>query len=771
MLKSKANWRFSNEEKSKETIDEHTIIDQLFDARGIHSTEEREKFLHPNINDLQSPDNLHHIDIFKQRIEQSIEENERVIVYGDYDADGVTSTTILVKTLRTLGVNSEYYIPNRFTEGYGMNEQAIELFAEENVGLIITVDTGIADVEEVNYANDLGIDVIITDHHEVQDAVPEAYAIIHPSLSPDYDFKPLAGVGVVWQIAHYLLGEAAYDMLDLVAIGTVADLVPLLGENRILVAEGLKRISNTPLIGLQKLLDQCNIKEEVSERDIGFMIGPRLNAVGRLENASLAVKLLLTTDEEEAIEIAEEIEALNTERQSIVQTIVKEADARVDEADSFIVLADENWHEGVLGIAASRLVNTYQRPVMLLTSKAGAEEWKGSARSVAGFNLFNACMQIKDLFTNFGGHSQAAGMSLPKENLRSITDFLNEQMNTNYSGIIGERELVIDHTITIDQMTEELVYDLRKFAPFGMENEKPLFLLEATPTQVRRLGQDQKHLKLQFRREHGFVEAIGFQFGNLAPYIATNSMVSLVGELQLNEWNGKITVQMNLQDIAIDEWQLFDYRGKRHVSNVLPFLDYYKDNMLVCRNIDEIKEITTLDHIHVISYDTDIDSLEETELLYLYDLPENLQQLTDIIAKTSPQSIHVAYNVDNGGLLHTRPNREQFKSVYLYLASFPSVALKDHYPQIMKRTKLRKEQLSFILKVFYDLHFITVENNVVTINRDAAKASLSTSHTYQQRMKQEKVEEVLYYSSHDELKQWFLLQMEREKEGEMSYGL
>src|SRR5699024_1435627 len=491
----------------------------------------------------------------KERIDEAIREEERVIVYGDYDADGVTSTTVLVKTLRELGVNCHYYIPNRFNEGYGIHAEAIEAFAEENVGLMITVDTGIANVDEVKIANDLGVDVIITDHHEVQDELREAYAIIHPILSPNYDFKLLAGVGIAWQIAHYLLGDKAKDMLEFAAIGTIADLVPLIGENRVLAVEGLKRIKQTQSIGLRKLIQTCKLKDTISERDIGFMIGPRLNAVGRLQDASLAVELLLTDDEAEAEMIAQEIEGLKAERRKIVQTIVKEAQERVDESDAFIVLADEGWHEGVLGIAASRLVSSYQRPVMLLTRNNNSGEWKGSARSVPGFNLFESCMKIKDLFMAVGGHSQAAGMSIAKEKHAEMKCFLNREMEENFTGIIGKRALTIDQTITLEQMTEQLVADVQKFAPFGMNNEKPLFHLKARPVQVRKLGQDQRHLKLQFKNGDQFVEAIGFRFGDIADFIAKDSEVELIGELQLNEWNGKVTVQMNIQDLAIENWQ------------------------------------------------------------------------------------------------------------------------------------------------------------------------------------------------------------------------
>lgn len=771
MLKSKANWQFRKEKETSMTIDDDEIIEQLFTVRGLVDQEERERFLQPELAHLQSPAKLAHIERLKERIEQAIEETERVIVYGDYDADGVTATTLLVKALRALGVNCEYYIPNRFTEGYGINDKAIELFAEENVGLMITVDTGIANVAEVSYANDLGIDVIITDHHEVQEQLPEAYAIIHPILSPDYNFKLLAGVGIAWQIAHYLLGEKAHEMLDLAAIGTVADLVPLVGENRVLVAEGLKRIAQTKIVGLEKLIETSGIQGEITERDIAFMIGPRLNAVGRLQNATLAVQLLLSEDEEEAQELSEQIETLNKERQQIVQAMAKEADARVDKDDAFIVLADENWHEGVLGIAASRLVNTYHRPVMLLTMNEDGTEWKGSARSVPGFNLFEACMAHKELFSNFGGHSQAAGMSLPLEHLTELTVSLNKTMEAIFEGRIGEQQLFIEHAITLEQMTETFIDQIEQFAPFGMENEQPLFHLEAVPTQIRRIGKDDRHLKLQFRNGDQIVEAIGFGFGKYAPYIARDSAVSLVGELQLNEWNGRVTVQMNIEDMAVNEWQIFDFRGKQHLSNVIPYIHHYDKNILVCNDIDSVKEITHFDHVDVITFDTELDLLKETEVLYIYDLPKELNQLTNILHKTKPKSIHVAYNVENGGLLHTRPNREQFKQVYIYLATFEQVPLKQHYPAMMKQADVRKEQLSFILKVFYDLNFIAVENNVVTLNRDAPKTALTRSETYQKRIEQEEVEALLYYSSLDELKQWLQQQIDKKQEEELSHGL
>src|SRR5699024_1679431 len=277
MLKSKANWVFNEESKEN-----RSMIDDLLEARGIFTKEEKKQFLHPSLDDIEHPKHLNQMEQVKERIMTAIEEQEQIIVYGDYDADGVTSTALLTKVLTELGANVQFYIPNRFTEGYGLSESAIKQFHEEGISLMITVDNGIANIVEAELAKQLGIDLIITDHHEVQSELPDAFAIIHPSLSPDYPFKQLAGVGVAFQLAHYLLPTLPTKYLDLVAIGTIADLVPLVNENRVFAYYGLKQLMKTEHIGLKVLIEKCGIAPSVTERDVGFIIGPRLNAVGRL---------------------------------------------------------------------------------------------------------------------------------------------------------------------------------------------------------------------------------------------------------------------------------------------------------------------------------------------------------------------------------------------------------------------------------------------------------------------------------------------------------
>lgn len=380
-------------------------------------------------------------------------------------------------------------------------------------------------------------------------------------------------------------------------------------------------------------------------------------------------------------------------------------------------------------------------------------------------------MEIKHLFANFGGHSQAAGMTIAKENLGDIKTFLQNRIKERYMHLIGKPVLTIDHKISLADMIVDNVNELMQFAPFGLENEEPLFLLEAIPTQIRQIGQDNRHLKLQFSHNNGIVEAIGFNFGRFAPYISQDVTVSIVGELQLNEWNGNVTVQMNIKDLAVDEWQLFDYRGKRHVSYVLPYVNHYKHNVIVCHSTDDVKDFATIENVDVITYDMDIQFINKTDVLYIYDLPNNLQQLKKVLFHTKPQSVHVAYDVKEDAFLHSIPTREQFKAVYVYLATYRSVALRQHLPHMVKILKLRKELINFILRVFHDLQFISVEDNVVTLNQDVEKKALTKSKTYQERLTKSEVERVLYYSTYDELKQWINEHSMQAFEEELTYGL
>lgn len=753
MLKSKANWKFYNEQINE--IDAPAqLVNHLLKQRGIETEEEQERFLHPNWNDISDPSTMHDMEKAGLRIFQAIENEEKITVCGDYDADGVTSTALLMTALRELGAVCDFYIPNRFKEGYGLQKAAIESLHAQGVSLLITVDNGIANVEEVAFANQLGMDVIVTDHHEMQEELPDAYALIHPKLASQYTCKELAGVGVTFQLVHHLFGEMPTYLLDLVAIGTIADMVPLVGENRIFTYYGLKQLNETTNCGIRALINQCKITDKVTERNVGFSLAPRLNAVGRLQDASLAVDLLLTEDEEEAKQIAHYIDELNKERQQIVTEIVKEAEKQVNHEDGILVLYDENWHEGVLGIAASRLVNRFDRPVMMLHYNKEAGTLKGSARSIPAFHLFENCMDINDLFTKFGGHSQAAGMTFPFANLEEIKAQLNEKVFAQVAEEDFKKEIQVSASLSPNQITEELVQQIAMFAPFGMQNEEPVFHLKAIPNQVRQIGQENKHLKMQFMDQDKQMDALGFFMGEMYYLISEQIPVSVIGKLQINEWNGNRTVQMIIEDMEIKEWQLFDYRGKQHEKYVRPYLNHYNHHIILA-NHHKIETEHDTHHVQQITYETDVSELTKSDILYIYDLPYDLTKLREIVKQIEPSSIHVSYGVTEDAFLQAVPSREDFKWVYGFLLKHQPIHLKLDLPKIIRMKRWTKERIIFILKVFFDLEFIRVEKDVITVNTDAEKKQLHESNTYRLRMQQSDIEKTLYYSTYDELKQWF----------------
>lgn len=770
MLKSKAKWTFQeNIENKEDDLDDLNVsqtIKDMLRQRNIQTEEAAQQFLNPSLNHLQSPVDLDSIDRAVERIDLAIENGEMIIIYGDYDADGVCSTTILLKTLTELGANCDFYIPNRFTEGYGLNKEAINELSQKGCNLIITVDNGIASFEEVDVANALGIDVIITDHHEVQGDVPNAFAIIHPGCSPLYKFKELAGVGVVFKLVEQLLGFFPEQFLDLVAIGTIADLVPLIEENRVLVYHGLNILNETENVGLQALMEMCRIQKPVDEEDVGFRIGPRLNAAGRLQSASLAVQLLISESEEEAEAIADEIEKINRERQQIVTTTVKEAKELVDPTDGVIVLYKENWHEGVLGIAASRIVNEYDRPVIMLNYDAEKSEYKGSARSIPAFDLFKACMSMRDLFINFGGHSQAAGMTIAENNIEQVKKRLNEYIFQELNEDDFKQEISISQQVNVNDVTETLVHELQQLAPFGMGNPQPVMLIEDVPTDIRQIGQDKNHLKMQFEQENK-VDLIGFNKGELHPYISNDTLIQAVGTFGINEWNGNRTVQLIIQDLAINEFQLFDYRGRDKWLELNTYTSYYDKYLIVSNNQE------THQSVNQINFNTEQHELQEVDLLVISSIPPTLTHLEKLIEMTNPSTILVNYTVNNNTFLHSVPTREDFKWLYGYILKYRRVDMKTEIPKIMRRKRWSKEDIIFMVQVFIDLQFVTADSGVVEINKQPQQSDLTASPIYQKRINEQEIEKLLYFSSYTQLKDLFLqwLSKERVPKEDAIYGL
>ncbi|HEX6595134.1 MAG TPA: single-stranded-DNA-specific exonuclease RecJ [Bacillota bacterium] len=774
MLDSQSNWKFIKHinDSLDDTLHHSPLIHELLQQRGIYTENEAESFLNPNIKNLHSPQRIEGIEKASERVHEAIQLDEKILIYGDYDADGVCSTAILMQTLRELGARCDFYIPNRFTEGYGPNEQAFKDAAQAGVDVIITVDTGIAAIHEAEVAHKVGIDLIITDHHDVQQHLPSAYAIIHPNLSPNYPFKELAGAGVAFKFAEHLLGYFPEQLLDLVAIGTIADLVPLRDENRILTYHGLRKIWKTNRPGLQALKKNCNLSHQVTEEDIGFKMGPRLNAAGRLQDADIAVHLLVTDDVQEAEHIADVIEQLNIERQQMVTQIVKEAEQMVDvtKQKEVIIVGKEGWNEGVLGIVASRLVNTFHRPAIVLAIDKATAVAKGSARSIPAFHLFDNCMEVKDLFTSFGGHAQAAGMTLPVENIRALQAALNDRMNEKLTADDFKQTIEIHRTLSISEIDEALVREIEQLAPFGIGNPKPLFHVKHVPNYIRQLGALKNHLKIHFNDTDSRLEGIGFGMGDLHSYIAPETPVSIVGELGINEWNGKRTVQMIIEDIKVDQWQLFDHRGRKLndlQSHIQP------NKRVVAVNSSGHSTIGHLSNdVKQLMYDDDLRSITEADTLLLFDLPPTLNTLKQIVQLVKPTNIHACFYIEESTYLAPMPSRKDFKWLYVQIYKRKQLHVNNELPMIMDAKNWSKEYVHFMIKVFLELQFVVYDQGVLTLHPSPVKQDLSSSKTYQERINQATIEKTLYYSTYDDLKQWFEdCMVDIAPKEEVTYGL
>lgn len=777
MISSLTNWKLKEETEKhlgQVNMDDFSpIVQKLLLQRGITDELQAQSFLHPDIADLHAPTLLTDMAKAGERVHQAIENNEKILIFGDYDADGVSSTTLMMNALTELGANCSFYIPNRFTEGYGPNETAFRQADDSGFQLIITVDTGIAAVDEAAVAKELGLDLIITDHHEVQEQMPDAFAIIHPKYAPEYPFKELAGVGVAFKFAQHLLGYFPTHLLDLVAIGTIADLVPLTDENRILAFHGLRQLSVTKRQGIVALKKCCGLQGEITEEHVGFQIGPHLNAVGRLQDADLAVDLLMTTDQEEAEELASMVQSLNKERKKIVAEIADEAKnmlLHTTDEDGVIVVAQKGWNEGVLGIVASRLVREFDRPAIVLSINEVTGKAKGSARSIPAFDLFQGCMKVNHLFMNFGGHAQAAGMTLPLENVEKLRTELNCIIRTELTPEDFKQEVVIDASLKPEDVTVDLIQEVDRLAPFGMKNNKPVFHLSGMPYGIRKLGNGNKHLKMQFKYDGGSVDGIGFGLGELADFITPDANVSVVGQLSVNEWNGNRKPQMVMQDLCIDDWQLFDHRGRKTLD-----MSVYLQKSPYPAIIGHTNQLDASNGYPVqkSTYVRAASELGKVTDLFLFDLPDDLPQLENILQQTRPVNVHACFYVQNSSYLTVFPDRNAFKKLYAYIYKYKTLHSKMDMGMLAAVTGLNQSNIKFMLRVFLELDFIQLENGVVTLHANPNKKDLTMSSLYQQRKNQMIVEKTLYYSTYEDLRKWFeqILRTEEKAKEEVAYGL
>ena len=536
------------------------ITAQLLANRGIRTVETASDFLKCSLASCHDPFLLKDMDKAVARIRKAISSGENILVYGDYDVDGMTSVTLLYSALKNLGAKVETYIPNRIEEGYGLNLAAIKKAHKDNVTLLITVDCGITSFKEVDHASALKIDVIITDHHEILGSkVPSACAVINPLQNDcSYPFKHLAGVGLAYKLVKALYDQTphfAEDFLDLVSLGTVADIAPLIGENRVLAKHGLDELNRRERVGLKALMDVANLDGNISSGHIGFVLGPRINAMGRIGSPQKAIELLLTGDITSATELAKVLTTENRNRQKIEAKILDEALAKLEREVNFkdhrvIVLASENWHPGVIGIVASRIAERFYRPTILISldGKLG----KGSGRSIESFHLFEYLLRCKDLLTGFGGHESACGITIEKDKIPAFTEFINGEALKDVDERILSPKLNIEMDVMLDSLTEGVVIEIESLSPFGSDNPRPVLStrnlrIKDGPRQIGKSG-----FKFWVTDENVTCEAVAFTKGNLE-MPKPGSTVDLAYIPSINSWQGVRSIQLELKDICCSD--------------------------------------------------------------------------------------------------------------------------------------------------------------------------------------------------------------------------
>ena len=531
------------------------LIARILVKRNIIEDEKINVFLNPTRKDFYNPFLMPDMEKAVDRIIKAIENNEKIMIFGDYDVDGITSITVLKKFLLDRNANVSQYIPNRLFEGYGLNKDAIAKIAEDKFDLMITVDCGISGVEEVEYANSLGLETIVTDHHEPGEILPNAIAVVDAKRKDNiYPFNQLAGVGVVFKLIQAIsqrlnLEEKEYlKYLDLVCVGTISDIVPLVDENRVIAKLGLKLVEVTKNIGLKTLLEVSGYKQ-IDSTTISFGIAPRINACGRMGHEQEALKLFLTEDANEAKEIALRLNEYNKERQEIEKRIFEEAVQEIENTDKekdVIVLGKENWHHGVIGIVSSKITDLYFKPSILICfeEKVG----KGSGRSVPGFDLYEALSNCNNHISRFGGHSMAVGITVEKDEFEDLKkDFEEYAQNSNIRDIIPIIE--IDETVGLKDINIRDIAELKLLEPFGEANKTPLFLCKNLKIHSIRALSEGKHLKLSLRDDNFWLDAIGFNQGHLTEEYRIGDKVDVVGTLEINQYNGRQSIQINLKDI------------------------------------------------------------------------------------------------------------------------------------------------------------------------------------------------------------------------------
>jgi len=724
------NWKksdiFSDEYESRIT-DLHPAIEKLILSRNL-ATED-------NLNTFMNEETIHHNPfLFSEmskiitRINVAIDEGQPILIYGDYDADGVTGTSILVRCLRELGGLVNYYIPNRFYEGYGPNEDAFMQAIADGYQLVITVDNGVSGIDEAEILLEHGVDLIITDHHQIKEKLPRAYAILHPELDENYPFHHLSGAGVALKIAEALLQEVMpEDYYAIAMLGTIGDVVPLIDENRSIVKRGLLALRETEIEGLNAMMELAGTdKSEVTEVNVGFEICPRLNAPGRMDEAALSVECLIAETVEEAKLIANQIEGFNSERQKTTQKVLDEANKQIAtknlEEKKVVILYSPNWHEGILGIVAGRLAKQWQKAVFVVTDDHEGLI-KGSARAVEGYHLFELLSECSDLIERFGGHALAAGITFAPENLQVLEDKMNELLKE----VEVSPSLVVDLSLTLSDIDVSLVEQFDMLAPFGEGNRPPVIkLTDVYVKNVKSIGNKLQHLKFTVYKDKDSVDVIAFNQAPLAMYLTPDTLFSFVGELKMNEWNGNRQVQFHFIDVKCDEFQLIDLRNKQAYEQ-------RKDKLQLATSYVNALE------------------LDKIETLIIDQFPTSKDELMTLIQMKKPENVIMAPLDSNV----TFATREKFVTVYKIVKQHGPITLNNQMINYFIRLGISKNELLFILQVFFEVELVIIRNGSVFPTDGATKRDLSEAPTYQSQKAKLELLEFFELTTWAELKTTF----------------
>lgn len=759
LKKSNVKWQLKeNTSVSREFSEEimgmghsQTFANLLW-QRGVQTKEQFERMIYASVDNLHDPFLMHDMDKAVERIQGAIMEGEPILIYGDYDADGITSTSIMKETLEMLGADVHYVLPNRFIHGYGPNKELFEEKINEGIQLIVTVDNGVAGNEAIAYANSRQVDVIVTDHHEMPPVLPEAYCIVHPR-HPDaaYPFGELAGAGVAFKLATALLEEPPLELLDLACIGTVADLVSMTGENRTIVQLGLEIMKQNQRMGLNHLLKVSGVDvQKLDEVSIGFGIGPRLNAIGRLGDPNPAVELMTTFDDAYAHELANKLDDINNERKAIVQTITQEAAAMLSEDVPVHVLAKEGWNPGVLGIVAGNILKQTGKPAIVLSiNEEGAA--KGSGRSNESLDLYGMLTTMRENFTHFGGHEAAIGVTLPSENLPKLKQQIAAYITENQIDVQQGASLSIDEELSLNEVNLAFVEELRQLAPFGTDNPAPHFLLEeAKVAQLKTIGAEQQHVKFMLTNGDKQLDVIGFGFGSKSEELQQEN-TRFVGDLEINEWNGQKKVQMKLLDFATEGLQVIDRRAKHSWNQPLE-----SANTLYLAFQEKSREIlsNTLQQQVQVYQEANQSAYANYRQLVIVDCPNDQEIIKSLVKNGDFERVYLFLYSADEAYLNGMPNREQFKQLYKFFVKQKRVDIRYKLKNMSNYLRISEKLLVFMIRVFSELKFVTIDDGVLEIVPNPQNQVIEETNSYKERLKQIESEEFLLMSDIQTIRNW-----------------